>query len=381
VEAKPEPKPWPLLTELLPPLSSQERSELYENIKRNGMQYPIKILPSGKIFDGHTRFDLFGKKARFEVVNVSEEKALELGLGLNLNRRHLSHEQRNEIIRELRRRGYTQQKTAALVGISRSAVDHVENVNKLRNDNNVNAKDAPDLRVIVPKQYYAIIWRRAKTSNEPYRQIGADYKVSPGRVAQIVKSYEKTLDRKRALEELNNRASMLPPLQAEFSTIVVDPPWPLGNAYDPENFRGSPPYPELSLEKIRELRIPAAKDCVLWLWTTNHHLHEAFHTVESWGFEYKILLTWAKSNNFGLGKYLRGQTEHCLAAVKGHPVWKLTNQSTLLLAPSREHSRKPDEFYKLVESLSEAPRLDYFGRESRPGWTVYGTSVEQVRTV
>ncbi len=76
----------------------------------------------------------------------------------------------------------------------------------------------------------------------------------------------------------------------------------------------------------------------------------------------------------GLGKHLRGQTEHCILAVKGKPKLKLTNQSTLLRAPRREHSRKPDEFYKLVDEICEGPKLDYFGRESREGWIVYGTN-------
>lgn len=337
------------------------------------MQYPIKFRPDGRIFDGATRFELFGNKARFEVVGVGEEKALELGLRLNLKRRHLSQEQKNEVVRELRRRGYSQQKVATLLGISRSAVDRVENVNHISNDKSVNPKDPPDLRVKIPKKNYETIWHRAKRDNESYSTIAADYKVTQGRITQIVKNYEKTLDRKRAIEELENRTKKLPPLQGAFPVIVIDPPWPLGNEYDPENFRGTPPYPEMSLEKIRALKIPAAKDCVLWVWTTNHHLHEALHIIQTWGFEYKILLTWGKSN-IGLGKYLRGQSEHCILAVKGKPKLRLTTQSTLLLAPGREHSRKPDEFYKLVESLCQEPRLDYFAREHRLGWTTYGTS-------
>jgi len=84
-------------------------------------------------------------------------------------------------------------------------------------------------------------------------------------------------------------------------------------------------------------------------------------------------LTWAK-DSIGLGKHLRGQTEHCILAVRGKPKLNLTGQSTLLRARGREHSRKPDEFYKLVEELCEEPRLDYFGREARPGWNVYGTN-------
>jgi N6-adenosine-specific RNA methylase IME4 len=130
----------------------------------------------------------------------------------------------------------------------------------------------------------------------------------------------------------------------------------------------------MSLDKIKAIKIPAAPDCALWLWTTNKHLHEAFHIVHDWGFTYKILLTWAK-RSIGLGKWLRGQTEHCILAIKGSPTLKLTNQSTLLNADRREHSRKPDEFYAMIAELCDEPRLDYFGREPRAGWHVQGTSL------
>lgn len=162
--------------------------------------------------------------------------------------------------------------------------------------------------------------------------------------------------------------------------VVVDPGWPVGSKYDPENWRGASPYLEMTLKQIQRLKIPAAKDAALWLWTINSHLHSAFHILEGWGFRYRNLLTWAKPS-IGLGRTLRGQTEHCLLGTKGSPRLKTTGHSTLLHAPRREHSRKPDEFYRLVEQICEEPRLDYFGRESRQGWTTYnGTNVEQVRT-
>jgi N6-adenosine-specific RNA methylase IME4 len=84
------------------------------------------------------------------------------------------------------------------------------------------------------------------------------------------------------------------------------------------------------------------------------------------------MLTWAKSQ-FGCGERLRGQTEHCILAVRGSPVLTLTNQSTLLVAPSGMHSEKPDAFYELVQSLCPAPQyLELFARRTRPGWVGWG---------
>lgn len=104
-------------------------------------------------------------------------------------------------------------------------------------------------------------------------------------------------------------------------------------------------------------------------------MRPAFDVLDAWGFTHKTILTWAK-NNFGCGEWLRGQTEHVLMAARGQPVKELTHQTTLLHAPVRAHSQKPDEFYKLVEKLCPAPRYaELFARRSRPNWDGHGDEV------
>jgi N6-adenosine-specific RNA methylase IME4 len=114
-------------------------------------------------------------------------------------------------------------------------------------------------------------------------------------------------------------------------------------------------------------------DSILWLWTTNHHMREAYTVLDAWGFHEKTILTWTK-DKFGNGDWLRGQTEHAIMAVRGKPVVTLTNQSTRLDAPVREHSQKPLEFYDLVESLCPAPRYaDLFSRyQHNERWDCHG---------
>src|SRR2546428_13625173 len=104
----PRPKPWDLLRELLPPLSTEEEIDLEQDIRKEGVLYPIQVLPDGRIVDGYHRWKLSRGKVAVEVVNIDEESALGLGLRLNLNRRQLSQEQKAELVRELRSRGYTQ---------------------------------------------------------------------------------------------------------------------------------------------------------------------------------------------------------------------------------------------------------------------------------
>jgi N6-adenosine-specific RNA methylase IME4 len=129
----------------------------------------------------------------------------------------------------------------------------------------------------------------------------------------------------------------------------------------------------MSVNEIKALPVGglAAPDAILWLWTTNAHLADAFDVLRAWGFCYKTMLTWGKSR-FGTGDWLRGQTEHCLLGVRGRPRVRLTNQSTLLLAPARGHSQKPQEFYELVEGLCPGAKVELFARRQRPGWAAHG---------
>ena len=167
------------------------------------------------------------------------------------------------------------------------------------------------------------------------------------------------------------RAAPPTPPDGRYEVVACDPPWP----YDDEKL----PYPPMSLEAIAELRVPEllAEDAYLWLWTTNAFLFEAKQiAVGSWGLRYRIMLTWAK-DRVGTGGPLRGQTEHCLLLSRGDPVATPSNQSTLLVAPVREHSRKPDEFYALVESLCPGRQLEMFARERRPGWQAWGAEPDR----
>ena len=132
-------------------------------------------------------------------------------------------------------------------------------------------------------------------------------------------------------------------------------------------------YPTMPVDEIRKLNVPALadQDCILWLWTTNSHMADALELVRHWGFRQKTILTWVK-DRMGVGEWLRGQTEHCILAVRGRPVKTLTNQTTVLHAPRGRHSEKPEEFYRLVESLCPGSKLELFARKRRKGWVTHG---------
>jgi N6-adenosine-specific RNA methylase IME4 len=175
----------------------------------------------------------------------------------------------------------------------------------------------------------------------------------------------------RAAERLAVEPPPLP--EGPFRVLAVDPPWSYVKRPDDPSHRGACPYPCLSAEEIAGLPVPslAHEDAVLWLWATNAHLPDAFGVLRAWGFEHKTVLTWVK-DRMGTGDWLRGQTEHCLMAVRGRPAVTLTSQTTVIQGPLREHSRKPTEFYRLVESLCPGSKVELFAREVRPGWAAHG---------
>lgn len=184
------------------------------------------------------------------------------------------------------------------------------------------------------------------------------------------------VQRAKAAAVIRSEPAPLP--AGPFRVIVADPPWRYDGRADDLSHRSANPYPDMSTPEIMAMpvRDMAHDDAILWLWTTNAFMEHAFGIAREWGFEPRTILTWAK-DRMGTGDWLRGQTEHCLLAVRGKPTVLLTNQTTLLRAPLREHSRKPDEFYALVEALCPGSKVELFAREARPGWALWGAEAPE----
>ncbi|MHA1711961.1 MAG: MT-A70 family methyltransferase [Candidatus Freyarchaeota archaeon] len=188
-----------------------------------------------------------------------------------------------------------------------------------------------------------------------------------GKVSGVYKQYQ----RRKQAEEIKKEPPPLP--EGPFRVIVADPPWSYYKRAEDVTQRGQVTYPTMTVDEIKATPVKdiAHQDAILWLWTTNAHLPDAFEVMRAWGFEYKTMLTWVK-DKIGLGDWLRGQTEHCLLGVRGNPVVTLTNQTTVIYGKVREHSRKPEEFYKLVEALCPGSKVELFAREPRKGWESHG---------
>src|SRR3972149_5000507 len=137
------------------------------------------------------------------------------------------------------------------------------------------------------------------------------------------------------------QAKPLPDPDGTFDVIVIDPPWPYESRPEDASHRASNPYPTLSVSEIASLPIPAhlEPNAIVWLWTTNAFMREAYQVADSWGLRVPTILTWVK-HKMGVGDWLRGKTEHCLLCVRGRPTVTLTNQTTALSDELQQGTRK-----------------------------------------
>lgn len=176
----------------------------------------------------------------------------------------------------------------------------------------------------------------------------------------------------------------------KFATVLADPPWQFSNRTGkmaPEHKRLCR-YPTMNLQEIKELPVAkiVADAAHLYLWVPNALLPEGLQVMESWGFSYKTNLVWYKirkdggPDRRGVGFYFRNVTEVLLFGVRGKNVRTLQpgrSQENIISSRKREHSRKPDEQYAIIENCSWRPRIELFARGPREGWSVWGNQSEE----
>jgi N6-adenosine-specific RNA methylase IME4 len=177
-------------------------------------------------------------------------------------------------------------------------------------------------------------------------------------------------------------------IHGKYATILADPPWRFSNRTGkmaPEHRRLSR-YGTLTLEEILALPVPEAAEARahLYLWVPNALILEGLDVMRRWGFTYKTNLVWHKvrkdggPDGRGVGFYFRNVTELVLFGVRGsmRTLAPGRRQVNFLKTQKREHSRKPDELYEIIERCSPGPYLEMFARSARSGWTSWGNEVE-----
>lgn len=187
-----------------------------------------------------------------------------------------------------------------------------------------------------------------------------------------------------SITEPNPTEDLAAKVKGPYSTILADPPWQFQNRTGkvaPEH-RRLLRYPTMELKEIMDLPVAklAAAKSHLYLWVPNALLQEGLAVMEAWGFTYKTNVVWLKvradggPDGRGVGFYFRNVTELLLFGVRGsmRTLQPGRTQVNMLATRKREHSRKPDEVFDIIEECSPGPYLELFARFPREGWHQWG---------
>jgi N6-adenosine-specific RNA methylase IME4 len=226
--------------------------------------------------------------------------------------------------------------------------------------------------------------RSRKTGRPPLRKKGAYTAAERQRrhrkklKAEKQRLNVKSIRRAERERDLAAKIEALP--QKLYGVIYADPPWRFkpysrdtGMSRAAENH-----YPTMALAEIEALPIPAAEDCVLFLWATVPMLPQALDVMRAWGFEYRSHAIWAK-DQIGTGYWVRNRHELLLIGTRGDiPAPAPGDQPESLISALREeHSAKPAIFAQIIETMfPHVPKLEMFARGTpRAGWDAWGNEV------
>jgi N6-adenosine-specific RNA methylase IME4 len=251
--------------------------------------------------------------------------------------------------------------TGAHLRQSKSAVLAAAGIDRRR------ANEAESLAALPDCEFEAIVTNKKQAGD-----------LSKHSVIKEVNKRRKQAERGAEIERLRERAVETP--ADTYDCVVIDPPWSYGTQYDPTKRKVASPYPEMSIDELKNLDIASNNDCVLFLWTTHKFIWDAKELLEHWGFEYRSMLVWDKET-MGTGDFLRLQCEFCLIGLKGKPLLdNPRNIRDIIREHRRGHSRKPEAFYELVERLCPGTKIESFSRSARDGWAAYGNDTERFRS-
>lgn len=372
--------------ELIPALTAEEFKQLEDNCLAEGIREKI-ITWNGYIIDGHNRYEI---ATRWNLDYETEAKHFDSEVDVRIwmrnnqkGRRNLTKAWMIELElgnkEDLALKGERIAKEKAVFKGNQYSAPLSQNDNEPKHDTRKEIAKAAGVSTgmvgmsEVIKTKAPDLWEKAKagevTVSSAYKEIKKEEKK-----AQRIELIE------QQIEDIEQ--GKLPELKGLFDVISVDPPWPYEGenkkttSFDSVGRRVANPYPEMSIQEIKNIEMPLMKDSVVLLWTTHKFLPDAFDILKDWGLDYKATLVWNKQK-IGMGAWFRMQCEFCLVGIKGKPYWENTTFRDILNEPRREHSRKPDSFFEMIEKITMGRRLEYFSREKREGWEVFGNDIEK----
>jgi N6-adenosine-specific RNA methylase IME4 len=369
--------------QLIPALTTEEHKQLEANCIEEGIREKI-LLWNEYIIDGHNRYEIAqNNNLEFQTESKSfnsEDEVKEWMILNQFGRRNLSNYQRSVLALQLED-----------VFKAKAQKSKAEKVSHFRNTGEVLQKSAkPNTRkelskvAAVSHDTIAKVKKIQEKAPEEIKAKLATGEVSINAAYKEIKKEEKKEERisiiKEQIEDIES--GKVPELKGLYNVISIDPAWNYEGenknitSYDANGRRVANPYPEMSTQEIKDIKLPLLNDSVVFLWTTHKFLPDAFDILKNWNLDYKATLVWNKEK-IGMGAWFRMQCEFCLVGIKGKPYWDNTTYRDIINEPRRQHSRKPDAFFDMVDKITLGRKLEYFSREKREGWDVFGNDVNK----
>jgi N6-adenosine-specific RNA methylase IME4 len=370
------------LAGLFPLLEGDEFDELVADVRAHGLREPV-VLFEGQILDGRNRYrasQAADIACQFE--QYTGDDPVGYVVSLNLRRRHLDESQRAMVAAKLAVLAHGQRQTGKFAAVpTQGEAAVLLNVSErtIRHARDVLDHGAPELRQAVDRGDVSVS-AAADIASLPAEEQGEIVARGEREILRKAQEIRAAMTEQRRAQriakavELSARTGPLP-RDRKYPLLYADPPWRYD--FSMTSTRAiEANYPTLPLEEICALSVSdlAAPTAVLFLWVPPAILEKGFAVIRAWGFSYCTGAVWRK-DKIGAGFYFRQQHEHLLVATRGDmpappPQWR---PPSILDAQRREHSRKPDEAYALIERMyPELPKIELFARARRPGWDAWG---------
>ena len=369
--------------DLIPPLADHEREGLEEDILHFGCQCPITTW-NGYIIDGHHRYEIC---MRYKLSFKTEEREFEDEESVMIwmidnqkGRRNITTAAKIRLAmkkidifkRRARKRQACGQGGVLLSADLRKGKDKCWTAEEMGKDAGVSTRVVEQFMYIekhAPKELVNDLCEGKVVTDENGKK----------RRLTIDGVYNKTKTKKvreetiASLESIENQE--VKAIKGLYDIVVLDPPWEIaqpGCCSDKAGYKPLP-YPTMSVEEIKELEVPCADDCHVFLWTTQKFLRVAFDILDHWKLEYACTFVWAKNGGPQAVNHPQYDAEFFLYARKGKPKFIDTkNFFTVLNAKRQGHSEKPEEFYDLLRRVTAGRRIDMFNRREIEGFDTWG---------
>lgn len=381
---------------LIPPLSTEERQQLEENIvEHGGARDPLVVWASKgtlTLLDGHNRYEICTRlELPFDVHEMrfaSRDEAADWMDRNQLGRRNLHPDAFTLLLgRRYNRQKNTRGGDRKSKGQNATLIDTAESLAKEHGVDSKTVKRAGKFAESVEKakKIDPAIEAKVSAGKAPPRaavvKAAALLEKAPERAREIIEGGKKMADvireERRAqvvakLEDVETRQAK--ELAGQYDVIVIDPPWPMEKIErDVRPNQSEFDYPTMDESELAGMNMPAADDCHMWLWTTHRFMPMALRLLDAWKFKYVCTFVWHKPGGFqpiGLPQY---NCEFAVYARRGTPQFIDTKAFPVCFdAPRGKHSEKPEVFYDVVRRVTAGRRIDIFNRREIDGFDVWG---------